>query len=637
MLQQIIKEDLEDDRALKFVDVAAPSLEAAVAEAAQLLNIPPFRVEYEVTYRGFAGFVGVGMTDWKIRAYEKLLKKKSRAKSRFQVSGESSEEALSKNKDGDFFIQLRTAGAFLKVVPPVGNGSKASEQLAMLYLNDRGAVNIDTELVKKVVQESAGEYFRVADYQYDLMNNTMASIEMDPSEMKATMTVTRPGKGGCDMTGEEYIDFCKSNKLYSGIKEDFLMAFADKPVYGEKVEVALGKPPVNGKDAYIQFNFETEANKVRLKEGKDGRVDFKELNIIKNVVQNQILATKIPAEKGEAGLTLTSRMLTATDGKDIDMPLGENTTLGEGGDTIVAEINGQVMLLNGLICVEPVYTVEGDVDLGTGNILFLGSVVVKGNVEDGFTVKATGNIVVHGLVSKAELEAEGDITIHQGVNAKGGGMIKAGKNVYAKFLENATVSAGDSVAAEESIVNSQVDALNKIYCNGKKAAIIGGHLRAREEISAKTIGNASSGTETICEVGYDPASKKELVSLFEVKKDLTVELEQVKLEMITLQNIKKQRKSLPPDKETQLQGYLERRQILMEDLKKNSEKIDKLEEYLRELKTSGTVSASVSVFPGAIISIRDVKEAVSNEYKSVTFLLDNDLVRVKPYKESDEG
>ncbi|MBO6100931.1 MAG: DUF342 domain-containing protein, partial [Spirochaetaceae bacterium] len=38
------------------------------------------------------------------------------------------------------------------------------------------------------------------------------------------------------------------------------------------------------------------------------------------------------------------------------------------------------------------------VNIKTGNITFLGTVIVKGNVDDGFNVKASGNIEVYGTV-----------------------------------------------------------------------------------------------------------------------------------------------------------------------------------------------------------------------------------------------
>ena len=154
--------------------------------------------------------------------------------------------------------------------------------------------------------------------------------------------------------------------------------------------------------------------------------------------------------------------------------VGKNVKLSEDGFSALAEINGQVLLLGGKINVEPIYTIPGDVNLRTGNILFLGTVIVKGNVEDGFSVKAAGNIEVFGSVGKCLVDAEGDIVVHQGIAAKTEGKIRCGKSLYSKFIEHAHVDAGEYVVVTDGIVHSHVDANKMILCQGKRAQIVGG-------------------------------------------------------------------------------------------------------------------------------------------------------------------
>jgi uncharacterized protein (DUF342 family) len=66
--------------------------------------------------------------------------------------------------------------------------------------------------------------------------------------------------------------------------------FIDKPRYNEKVEVAFGAEPQHGADARIQYFFDTSL-KFKPKE-IDGRVDFKSLNTIHNVLKGEDLAKK---------------------------------------------------------------------------------------------------------------------------------------------------------------------------------------------------------------------------------------------------------------------------------------------------------------------------------------------------------
>jgi uncharacterized protein (DUF342 family) len=165
---------------------------------------------------------------------------------------------------------------------------------------------------------------------------------------------------------------------------------------------------------------------------------------------------------------------------------------------------------------------------------------------------------------------------------------------------------------------------------------VGGRLRASEEINAKILGSPTSGTETICEVGVDPKSKEQFESLTGKKNEMEKQLEEIQLNIQTLINIKKQRKSLPEDKEVYLGELMDKRQVLMTDLHKNSEEMEKIQEILNNLRTRGRVSASAKVYPGVKIIIRDALNEIRTEYKAVTFILENNLIRIVKYEETDE-
>ena len=634
-LQQLMKERLEQDRNVEIVTTTGATLEEAVAQAAVLLNIPVRKLEYEIVEKGSAGFFGTGKKNWSIKAFERVVTSMADLEDRLESFSGGSQEFVKEDFDGEVFVYLSPEGAFLKATPPKGKGRRASDSDAFKVLKSRFIEDYDSEIVSAIVKEAKAEYVRVGDFERQPLNDSMVTVDIPEGEMKAFITVTPPKAGGCDISFETYLSFLRNSRIVYGVNEEYLREFIDKPIYMEKVAVAEGLKPVNGNDAYIQYNFETDQTKIKLKESSSGRIDFKEINIIQNVVANQPLAKKIHAENGTVGRTVTGKVIPAKNGRDIPLPVGKNVHVGDDGDTIFADINGQVLLASGKINVEPVYTVDGDVNLKTGNIIFLGTVIIKGSVEDGFTVKAAGNIEVNGTVAKAELDAEGDIIVHQGITGKNGGMVKAGRSLWARFIENATIESGNMVVVSDGIINSQVDAFKRIICRGKRANIVGGRLRASEEINAKSLGSPTSGTETICEVGIDPKSKMQLEILTEKCQQMEKQLDDVQLNLQTLINIKKQRKSLPEEKEAQLAELMDKRKQLMADLQKTSEEAAKIQEFLNSIKVRGRVSASAKVFPGVKIIIRDVINDVRTEYKSVTFILENNLVRVTKYEEPD--
>ncbi|MDR0402761.1 MAG: FapA family protein [Treponema sp.] len=635
-LQHAMKERLERDRAIHTVETEGATLEEAVAEAAVLLGLPVRRLEYEVAVRGFSGFMGSGKKNWKIRAYERVTEQTIEEER--EAEAEEAEAAVKAmlNKDGEAYVHLLSDGAYLKVIPPAGKGKRVDGSQVVQLAAARGVSDYDENRIADIVREAAGVYVRIGEFRRTAANDSMVSVDITADEMKAYITVTPPGAGGCDMPVETYLSFLRNNKVLFGVSEEALSRFADRPVYNEPFQAAEGTRPQNGRDSYIQYNFETDQTKVKLREGLNGRIDFKDLNIIQNVVEGQPLAVKVPAENGTVGRTVTGKVIPAKNGREIAMPLGKNVHAGDDGASIIADMNGQVIVTGGKINVEPVYTVQGNVNLKTGNIIFLGTVIITGNVEDGFSVKAAGNIEVDGTVERAELDAEGDIIVHQGITGKSNGLVRAGRSIWARFIENAQVEAGNMVVVSDGIINSQVDAFKRIVCQGKRAHIVGGRLRATEEINAKSLGSPTSGTETICEVGFDPKSKAQLDILETRKAAMEKQLEEIQLNIQTLINIKKQRKSLPEDKEAYLGELMDKRKELSGDLQKNGEEIEKIQGFLNTLKARGKVSASAKVYPGVKILIRDAKEDVRNEYRAVTFILENGLVRVTKYEEPDE-
>lgn len=637
-IAQLMKRYFEEDSGKKYLAVEGKSLDSALADAAMQLSAPLSRIEYEVVERGTAGIFGVGAKPWKIKAYVAVKKQEVvTAFTSFPEGYENLEEIPAvKDHDGECFVRLSPDGALLKVSSPVGKGRKVQEKQAVEALQSRAVNDFDIELVREALRQASGEYVKVGEFISNPVNDALVTVDITDQEMKAFVILTPPGPGGSDLSKDALFSFLRNNRVVHGIIDSALQEIEDRPRYREALLVAEGAKAVNGRDSVVVFNFETDKNKMRLKEASDGRVDFKELGLIQNVVAGQPLARKNPPEQGQPGRTVTGRVLPARNGKDIPSPVGRNVHMAEDGATIVADINGQVTFINGKINVEEVYTIQGDVSIKTGNVMFLGTVIISGNIEDGFSVKASGNIEVRGNVGKAELVAEGDIVIHQGVNAKNGGKIVAGKNVWAKFVENAVVEAGENIIVSDGIINTMAVANKKIICQGKRASIVGGRYRACEEINAKSLGSPVGGAETILEVGYDPKSKEKMDQLNVHVSQLKRQVEDFDKNISTLKALKKQKKVLPPDKEAILQDYLGRREEVVGEVRNLVKEIEGLQAYLNGLKSKGRISASGRIYPGVKISIKDIREDIKTEQKGVTFYLDNQLVRTTKYEEPDD-
>ncbi len=630
-LREFMRAQVEEDRKRKWVQVEGEDLDDALRQAAIELSLPVKKIEYEIRDPGKKGALGVGKRNCIIVAYPQVeTAEVDLGEDSFDL-GFGEEEAKIRDIDGAGIVRFFSEGVFVKVRPPQGDGVPATAKDVFEKLKERGVEDYDKKMVQQAVQEADGSFIKVGDFPYNPANDAVITVDITDFDMKAYIVTKPPGKNGADVSFDSVVGFLKSNGVVYGIKEDVVRDFVDFPKHNEAVLVAEGTNPVNGADARIVYNFEVDRSNIKLKE-KNGRVDFRESNLIQNVVEGQALAKKIPAEEGKPGRTVTGKYLQARGGKDTELQIGKNVKISDDGNTAIATINGQVVLQAGKLNVEPVYVVDGDVNLKTGgNVTFLGTVMVKGSVEDGFKVKASGNIEVTGTVGKAELDAEGDILVHQGVAGKNEGFVHAGKGVWAKFFENARIEAGEIVVASDGIVNSHVDANQRIICQGKRATIVGGRLRAAEEIHAKTLGSMT-GSETILEVGYDPKSTERIAELNERLEEIQGELDKIKQDIATIQALKKKNKNkLPKEKIRYLKEVAGKRKELEEEKGEKEQELEEIHNYLAGLKVKGRVSASERVFPGVKIIIKDQSLTVRQEQRQLSYILEKNLVVTTKY------
>ncbi|MDA8426311.1 MAG: FapA family protein, partial [Treponema sp.] len=361
-IAELMRRYLEEDTAKKSLVVEGKSVEEAVADAATQLGVDVRRIEFEVLERGSPGLLGAGRRNWRIRAY--VAAERKSVELPVEVADADAEDlsqvaALSKDRDGECFVRLSPDGALLKVTSPLGRGKRVSDKSAVEKLEARAVRQFDEEMLREVVRQASGDYVRVGDFITNPANDALMTVDIADQEMKAYITLTPPGPGGCDLSKATLLSFLRNNRIVFGVDEDALQDVEDRPRYREAVLVAEGAKPQNGRDAYVQFNFETDKSTYRLKEAADGKVNFKELGLIQNVVAGQPLARKVPPEIGKTGRTVTGKVIPARNGKDMPVPLGRNVHVAEDGATIIADINGQVTYIAGRINVEEIFTVPG--------------------------------------------------------------------------------------------------------------------------------------------------------------------------------------------------------------------------------------------------------------------------------------
>lgn len=638
-LRKILQQLLEEHAAIESIEVEGKTLEEALDKACVEFDTVLSDLDYEIIEYGSKGVFGLASKPYKLRVYQ------SKGKSdifKSVISGDIDDSILNleeveqfNDKDGEVFLRVIQAGVMLKVTPPVGNGTKPDLSEVINIIDTRGVTDYELDKVKKVLKQAKDEYTRIGSMPLNVANDAQANVQVSSDKMKAYLIMIPPKIGGYDLEIDEIRNVLRSNGVIFGIIEEELTNLMDYPVYNEPVLVAKGQKVQNGQDAKIVFNFETD-KKIHLRE-VDGKVNFKNLNTIQNVVAGQILAVKEPATEGVEGRTVDGELIPAKPGKDVALNPGKNTAVTEDGMSITAAKNGQVSLNAGKVIVEEVMTVQGDVNLKVGDITFLGNVIVTGSVEDGFVINAQGSIEVKGSVGKSNLIAEGDIIVGQGIMGKNESEIRTKTNLYAKFIENVKyIDVGQGVYVQDAIMHSYVDATKEISCVGKRATIVGGRLRSGELVKTKTLGS-KAGTETVIEVGIDPKKRQRMQELNYELESAYKEMDGLKVNFDNLENQKKQyRDKFPKEKlETynKLKAEIKKYQNIID---KTQEEVDEINQYLASLKNRGRIIAVQTAYPQVKLYIKSANLQLKTEYKKVEFLLENDEINVAQYTETDE-
>lgn len=526
-------------------------------------------------------------------------------------------------KNGYFQLFYKTGGTYIRLIPPEDGGEALSLDELRRYLKER-------EIACHVgdLRDALGEEF-TSDKIVRLNNESMRpckesySLKISSDKMTATARFYAPSPGAKMLTAGDLIEGLQAKKIQHGICQENIEKFFEERSYCQDIVVAQGDPCEMGVQGRIEYMFPTD-RKAKPTLRKDGSVDFHKLNTICPCKKDELLAKVIPAVYGKKGINVFGEMVRPPTVKEAKLRFGKNISASEDRLEIYAQVDGHVALINGEVSVSNILELE-NVGVSTGDIEYDGSIKIRGNVFSGYSVKATGDIEIKGVVEGAVVESGGNISIAQGMNGMSKGVLQAGGYVISKYLENVHVSAGTYVMAE-AVLHSQVYAGTEVLVTGKKGFITGGKVMASGRIAVKTLGSPM-GASTVVTVGVNPEVKKRqallLLEMQERRKQIG-NIEPVLLAVV-------QKKHLNISVSDEKMQHIRRLAIFREDKKRELEKIyaelDELEEILMESENP-SVEVEDAIYPGTKICIQDASMVVKTILKYCRFILSEGEVKM---------
>lgn len=437
-------------------------------------------------------------------------------------------------------------------------------------------------------------------------------VEVSKDAMESYLHVTPPW-GGESATFKEVKTEMENKGIVFGIDDDAIKSALSEACESVSYVIAKGIPPVHGKDADMQYFFERDV-KASPKELEDGRMDYRELNLVISVTKGTLLAEKIPATEGGAGKNVFGNEAAAKRGRDFIPPVGKGVERSEDGLRLFAAADGCPMVTGKQLKVLAVYEVKGDVDFSTGNVYFMGSVIVRGNVKSGFKVAASGNVEVFQGVEDARIEADGKVLVKRGISGQGKAFIKAGEDVFAKFIQHAEVRTKESVHTE-ACLHSNVYAGKKVVVGGKRGLLVGGIISAGQEVNAKTVGSPFA-THTEIELGIDPQLREDFLRVSDQITADTENLKNANKGLEHLEKIVKSGGSLPQYKAVLYERLQQAKRQFEERLSELKEKRSAYKEQMME-ETKGILRVKDVLYSGVKISFKQASCTTTEEKKNV--------------------
>lgn len=426
-------------------------------------------------------------------------------------------------------------------------------------------------------------------------DDTGIQMRISDNYMEAYVTIPQDCKRS--FTPAEIEKILKKYDINTGIQKDKIQHLLTKCSRGTEVQVAQGDMPQTGRDGWYDFLFNVQLPELP-RELPDGRVDYSQITVAEAVEKGQELAKYHPAEKGKKGKTVTGITVEAATGKELPKLMGDGIS-NIRQNLYVAAVKGFLSCnpTNYRLDVQQVFVVEGDVNRYNGNVVYDGTVYVKGSVSDMVQITAKGDIIVDGFVEGAVLHAGHNVVVRGGVNAAGKGEIVAGGEVLGSFFEAVFVRARGAIEGNY-FLNCRLETEGKLIARGSKSRILGGQISAMAGVESNSVGHYGH-TRTLLDVG-------DVLVLDEKIYEYTKQCTKVKQEISRLEEGQQKLRTMFGDEEAENNSIFQKTCIALAQKQGQLERIEEELERtnkVRKRATKAYIRVTGAVAPGVTVRI----------------------------------
>lgn len=330
--------------------------------------------------------------------------------------------------------------------------------------------------------------------------NAEAMFFLSQDRLTAYACLLPPESGGEEISLETFLKDIYYEGIVYGLLEDTIPnAFSQG--YYHIFPVARGTLPQAGEDGRVIEMFPRHSL-TRLDVQNADEVDFSEDGKFQPIRKGTVICQVCPPKPGTDGKDVTGTVLSCPPAASAHVSPGKNVSTDADGQALTAAVDGLLYIEDNRFCIQEQKIIGGDLDQLQDTLQVSGSLYIDGNVDNGVSVKTTGDIIITGKVGQAQLTSTGGtIHVRQGIfGTEGKTLITAAGQVQAPAVERARINAGSSVIAEV-ISNCTVQCGGTVYAMTGRGMIVGCDICAGDSILCLRVGNVT-GDRNRFSVGY---------------------------------------------------------------------------------------------------------------------------------------
>ncbi|MCI5065130.1 FapA family protein [bacterium] len=278
----------------------------------------------------------------------------------------------------------------------------------------------------------------------------------------------------------------------------------------ESRRIAKGRAPQPGSDGKLVYLKRRLSYTHEREDREEPVVSLKDLYLFENIRAGEAVARLYPPKEGVAGKSVFGKEIPSSAGKPVQLKLDAKTLEREseksselGYERIVAKVDGYLEVQSSKLFMREEFLVKGNLDVQHGNLNFIGSVVVHGDVLPGFTIAAEKGITVAGNVNKAELYSlQGGVVVQGRFFGEKRGKIIAAGAVHLRSIQDGFVDSESDVFVQEEVRFSTIRTRATLQTG--EATVLGGHCYA---VGGADIGTFGSESETETELMLGSATE----------------------------------------------------------------------------------------------------------------------------------